>query len=217
MCNRLSVMAAGAQVSGDRRSEDFETKVSDEILVLIEAWHLSRRRLRSMIAAKLANIRLGEVGGGHEKAGGSIDLSAAAALLNVSRTSVQRAKKLLEECSPEVIAAVEAGEKSVGLNQGSVRGKTSAKGEAVLDPRPTLKAAGKDKGQISQGQPPKNPSNEEGYSRVRLRAADIGVPRLRRAFRKQIRNVVPLVVARRSSQTEQRPPKPPPPEPIEAP
>ena len=70
-----------------------------------------------MIAAKMANIRLGEVGRRHEKTERSIDLSVAAKLLGVSKSSVQRARKILDEGTPEDIVAVEAGEKTVSADQ----------------------------------------------------------------------------------------------------
>ena len=60
---------------------------------------------RSMIAARLANIQRDEIGRGREKLDSSIELSNAAALLNVSVSSLRRARKLLNEGKPEDIAA----------------------------------------------------------------------------------------------------------------
>lgn len=66
---------------------------------------------RAMIAARLATM-----GQGARTDLASIEAmseSDAATLLNVSRSSVQRARKILKEGTPEDIAAVEAGEKAV--------------------------------------------------------------------------------------------------------
>jgi hypothetical protein len=62
-----------------------------------------------MIAAKLANIKHGEVGGGHEKSDTHMCMSDAAKLLNVGVTSVSYAKKVLAEGTPEEIEGVKLG------------------------------------------------------------------------------------------------------------
>jgi ParB-like chromosome segregation protein Spo0J len=78
--------------------------------------NLKRRHLdesqRAIVAAKLAKLRRGV------RPDASIEASAttqteAAELLNVSRPSVQRARKVIERAAPEIVAAVEQGELSV--------------------------------------------------------------------------------------------------------
>jgi ParB-like chromosome segregation protein Spo0J len=81
--------------------------------------NLHRRHLdesqRAMVAAKIANLADGQRA---DQAGASIDApaitqSAAAEILNVSRPSVQRARRVREKGAPEVVMAVERGEMSV--------------------------------------------------------------------------------------------------------
>lgn len=86
-----------------------------------------------MTAARLATIRHGEVGWLHEKPDGSIELSDAAALLNVSVSSVKRARKVLDEGAPEDIAAVESGEKVVSAAENGQKKK--ARSAVRLTPR----------------------------------------------------------------------------------
>lgn len=85
----------------------------ESVVPFIISLNLHRRHLnesqRAMVAGRLANIQHGEVGGGHEKAEGSIDLSAAAALLNVSKPSVKRARAVQEKGTSELVACVESG------------------------------------------------------------------------------------------------------------
>lgn len=76
--------------------------------------NLHRRHLtesqRAMIAARLANVKRGQIGGGHRKTDKEISLSDAAALMNVHQTSVSSAKKVLREGTAEEVSAVERGE-----------------------------------------------------------------------------------------------------------
>jgi len=81
---------------------------------------LHRRHLnesqRAMIAARLANLPRGR-----RETNGSIDLfttqQQAASLLNVSTPSVERARVVLSEGTPEMIAAVDAGARLVAKRQ----------------------------------------------------------------------------------------------------
>ena len=64
-----------------------------------------------MVAAKIANMKRGD--NQHAKEGVEISTCSqgqAADLLNVSRDSVSKAKKVLDKGSPSVVAAVETGE-----------------------------------------------------------------------------------------------------------
>jgi ParB-like chromosome segregation protein Spo0J len=83
--------------------------------------NLHRRHLtesqRSMVAGKLSNLKVGQVGNGR-KVEVSIEtptLEQAADMLNVGRASVARAKQVLEHGSEEIIEAVEKGDISVSL------------------------------------------------------------------------------------------------------
>lgn len=72
---------------------------------------------RSMVAGKLAKLKVGQVGNGR-KVEVSIDtptLEQAADMLNVGRVSVARAKQVLDAGSKEIIEAVEAGQLPVSF------------------------------------------------------------------------------------------------------
>lgn len=71
--------------------------------------HLSASQ-RAMIAARIANIEVGQVGGGHGRTGTEISVPDAARLLNVHHTTVTSARKVLREGTPEEIAKVSSGE-----------------------------------------------------------------------------------------------------------
>jgi hypothetical protein len=76
--------------------------------------NLRRRHLdesqRAMVAAKLTNLRVGQRA---DRIAGSIDLPTAAKMLNVSESSIKRAKTVQRESRPEIIKAVESGDLSV--------------------------------------------------------------------------------------------------------
>jgi len=95
---------------------DCVTYAGDNPLGYVISLNLVRRHLdesqRAMIAARMANIALGD--NQHTLQGASIDApisqTEAASLLNVSRPSVQRARQVLEHGTPELIEAVDRGE-----------------------------------------------------------------------------------------------------------
>jgi N6-adenosine-specific RNA methylase IME4 len=72
--------------------------------------NLARRHLgpseRSMVAARMANLKWGQRA---DRVEGSIDLSTAAKLVNVSEPSVKRAKIVIEHGTPELQEAVDRG------------------------------------------------------------------------------------------------------------
>jgi hypothetical protein len=76
--------------------------------------NLKRRHLnesqRAMVAAKLANLSDGQRA---DRVAGSIDLPTAAKMLNVSKSSIKRAKTVQREADPEIVKAVEGGDVSV--------------------------------------------------------------------------------------------------------
>lgn len=104
--------------------EFWELDESDETfdpVAYVLSHNLHRRHLtesqRSMIAGKLAKLKLGQAGNGR-KVEVSIDtptLEQAADMLNVGRASVARAKQVLDAGSPEIIQAVEAGQLPVSF------------------------------------------------------------------------------------------------------
>lgn len=100
-----------------------------------EAWIIShnvhRRHLtesqRAMVAAKLSNLRAGGTGG---RVTSSIEdvaldrrvsLADAAKALNVSKTSVERARLVRDHATPDVQQAVERGEMTVGKAAAAIR------------------------------------------------------------------------------------------------
>jgi len=93
----------------------FQTYEGDDAVSFVISLNLHRRHLnesqRSMAAARLANL-----GEGRPKKTASIEAvsqKVAAGLVNVSRPSVQRAKKVLTNCDKKLVAAVDSGEVTV--------------------------------------------------------------------------------------------------------
>jgi hypothetical protein len=76
--------------------------------------NLKRRHLgesqRAMVAAKLANLSGGQRA---DRVAGSIDLPTASKMLNVSGSSIKRAKTVQRAADPAIIKAVESGDVSV--------------------------------------------------------------------------------------------------------
>ena len=73
-------------------------------------WRNLNEGQRAMVAEKLATL-----GHGGDRSKGPIgpSLAAAGETLNVSRKSVQRARKVREHGDPALVSAVESGQKSV--------------------------------------------------------------------------------------------------------
>ncbi len=92
----------------------------DDPIAFVASMNLHRRHLdpaqRSMVAAKMANLRLGD---NRYSLGRSIDRpkpmseDAAAKIMNVSTPSVRRAKQVLASGNQNLIEAVEKGEKAL--------------------------------------------------------------------------------------------------------
>jgi protein gp37 len=113
---------ACVQTGAAARYEVFEGD-ADAARQFVLSLNLNRRHLevheRALIAAQFATLPNGvraSCGSGN-----SLSLPDAAALLNVSRDSVQRARTVLERGTPEVIAAVEAGEMPLAQAAAEVR------------------------------------------------------------------------------------------------
>jgi ParB-like chromosome segregation protein Spo0J len=84
--------------------------------------HLNESR-RAMVAAKLANVKVGT--NQHTKEKGT-SIEGAAGLLNVGRASVERALKVLNTAIPELAAAVTRGEVSVSAAADAAKLPTAA-------------------------------------------------------------------------------------------
>jgi N6-adenosine-specific RNA methylase IME4/ParB-like chromosome segregation protein Spo0J len=101
-CEELKIAAITREYDGD------------DVAAFVVSLNLHRRHLdetqRSVVAAKLANLQHGQ-----KKAdtANAVTQSEAAALLNVSVDSVQRAAKVIDHGVPELVAAVQAGAVSV--------------------------------------------------------------------------------------------------------
>lgn len=100
----------------------FEDYEGDDPVGYVISLNLARRHLsesqRALVAAKLATLAVGTNQHESGKEGASNEApsqSAAAERLNVSRSSVQRAKKVLEHGAPELVKAVESGDLDVGF------------------------------------------------------------------------------------------------------
>jgi hypothetical protein len=92
--------------------------------------NLHRRHLdasqRAMVAAKLADL---EVGANQNTPGTPI--GAAAKLLNVGRGSIDRARVVLKSGDPEIVKAVESGEKPVSVAAKEVKSSKTSKTKPV--------------------------------------------------------------------------------------
>ena len=105
----------------------FDEYTGDDPLRYVVSLNLHRRHLnesqRAMCAARIANLPHG--GAIYARSDASIDASPtqqdAAEMLNVSRPSVQRARSVLEHGTPEMIAAVDAGEMAVSRAANEVK------------------------------------------------------------------------------------------------
>jgi hypothetical protein len=112
--NRYRAGLKAGYAFGDR---DFETLPSgtDPLKFVISA-NIVRRHLdetqRGMVAAKLATMKRGD--NQHTKEDGSIDLSTAAKLLNVSEKTVKRAKAVFQNGEDGIIADLQAGKLRLG-------------------------------------------------------------------------------------------------------
>lgn len=112
--------------------------------------HLNESQ-RAIIAAKLANLKHGEVGRGHEKSEQQIRVSDAAELLNVGTTSVQNAKTVMRDGTPEELAAIQRGDLGVNRLADQIRAKSPAKERAKKRAEP-MSQSGKNPERIQRQQ-----------------------------------------------------------------
>jgi len=118
------------------RDPVFKQYEGNDPLGYVVSLNLHRRHLsgsqRAMITAKLATLKDGQ-----RKSAAQIcapSQQEAAKLLNVSRRSVQHARKVLDEGTPELIAAVERGEIAVSAAVNTIRNEAEGKRKST----PTL-------------------------------------------------------------------------------
>lgn len=113
--------AKEAGVKCELRTYDGDDPVGFVVSLNLHRRHLTESQ-RAMVAAKLANMGLGDNKGAHRPSEGSANLqtlpgqvsqSDAAKLLNVSTRTVAAAAKVKDEAIPELVEAVERGEVSV--------------------------------------------------------------------------------------------------------
>lgn len=94
---------------------EFRDYDGDDPIAFVVSLNLTRRHLdesqRAMVAGRIANLGVGRPG--TAPVGAVVPQADAAKLLNVSRRGVQRARKVINNAAPEVVAAVERGEVSV--------------------------------------------------------------------------------------------------------
>lgn len=99
----------------------FQDFTGDNALGFVISHNLHRRHLtesqRAMVAAKMANLSKGGPSGFHTDPsidGSPLSQSKAQELLNVGESTITRAKKIQRLGAPELVAAVESGEVTVG-------------------------------------------------------------------------------------------------------
>jgi N6-adenosine-specific RNA methylase IME4 len=141
---------ACVEIGIEPKFSTFEGTPQDAIEYII-ATNMTRRHLdesqRAMVAAKLANMKSGR----QAKTGPNgplVSNSQAADRLNVGRSSVTRAKRVLSGGSEELIKAVEGGEIPVSVGFKIAEMSHDLQREIVADPRPDQaikKAARKDR------------------------------------------------------------------------
>jgi ParB-like chromosome segregation protein Spo0J len=108
----------------------------DDPAAFVLSQNLARRHLgpseRAMVAARMANLKWGQRA---DRVEGSIDLSTAARLVNVSEPTVKRAKVVIERGTPGLVQAVEHGR--IAVHEAARAAKEGPEAQAAF-----LEAAG---------------------------------------------------------------------------
>lgn len=111
------------------RFEDWPNSEDPQTYVVSKNLH--RRHLntsqRAMVAGRIANIELGQVGGGHPKTDTQKTASEAASLLNIATGTVDCAKVVLRDGTREEIEAIESGRASVSPTAKQIRKRAPKK------------------------------------------------------------------------------------------
>lgn len=134
-CEEIGIEPAVREYDGDESG----------LVGFVVSLNLHRRHLdesqRAMVAGKLANLPA------HRPAGsapiGAVTQDSAAELLNVGRRSVQRAREVLDNGAPELVAAVERGEVSVSAAASVAEAPKDRQVEIVARGRDEILAAAK--------------------------------------------------------------------------
>ena len=134
--------------------------------------HLSESQ-RAMVAARLVNIRQGEVGRNHEASDGQICLSEAADLVNVSKRSVKNARRVGDKGSALLQDAVDQGLVAVS-DAAAIVDRSSEEQDALVDAirsgkHKTLRRAAAARRREQREMPPTDMPAHDG--RLRLFAA----------------------------------------------
>jgi len=118
----------------------FEEYEGDDALGYVIALNLSRRHLdesqRAMIANRISNLKVGD---NQYKVGAPIGATSqtdAAAMLNVARRSVQRARKVMDKGTPELIEAVENSQIPVSVAAKIADLDHEQQAQVIADPKP---------------------------------------------------------------------------------
>lgn len=109
--NRLRAAEAAAREAPSRVYD------GDHPLKFVLSLNMQRRHLdesqRSMVAARIAKLEEGRPPASAIASGEAVTQGEAAAIMKVGRSSVQRARKVIERAAPEVVTAVDRGELEV--------------------------------------------------------------------------------------------------------
>lgn len=107
--------AQSADVEPITRQYEGQDPVGFVVSLNLKRRHLNESQ-RAMVAAEIANMKHGQnqhVKQDAQICRSSVSVGDAATLLNVSRSSIQRAREVRELGTPELVAAVESGAASV--------------------------------------------------------------------------------------------------------
>ena len=164
----------------------FEEYVGDDPLGFVIGQNLHRRHLnesqRAMVAAKIANLRLGD---NQHSEGTSID--AASKTMNVSKSSVDRARKVLRHGDPKMTAAVESGKLKgsaaaarIGLSKSEERGRSEKPSIEKTSPAAVddVNPSGTTPENVATGHPQPAPEHPESLPTIprEAEAYDLAIP-----------------------------------------
>jgi N6-adenosine-specific RNA methylase IME4/ParB-like chromosome segregation protein Spo0J len=123
-CRAEGVKLRTVEFTGDRKAA----------AAYVLSQNVHRRHLdpsvRAIVAARMANLKWGQRA---DRVEGSLDLSTAAKLVNVSVPTVKRAKAVLEHGTPELQQAVEQGRVTVREAEGAARCSPEAQADFLAN------------------------------------------------------------------------------------
>jgi len=118
-CQELNIQYQECEIVDDGYIDPFKWVISTNL----HRRHLTESQ-RAMVSGRMANLKNGQVGNGRKVApskDGATTVSEAAAILNVSTKSVERAKSVIDKGSQALIEAVESGSVPVSLAEKLVK------------------------------------------------------------------------------------------------